>query len=450
MASTDGSEFSLVMDSADDPHTPQPQGINMSPLYNHAPVSYVIQVDQTPTLSLPSRSQHHSGRVLIHGAHHQTEPRDPQTNVVFSLISPILQYPEIARHRDAVCQYLQVPPDLWRALYTPRFSSAVQQQLRQYLSQLYGLLPDGLWERVVTLRNEFHFEDLQNYLVKVISSVQISQNRARSASGAPGHDRQSQGGSAGRPALHPSCAPTRSPSGEGRFASPQPDQGMQTRSTTPVSAVYLRSGTNPRSPYHAVKGRAPAGYKYFCPDASCTHPAFSNAGNYKNHMDRMHALYPPHNPADSLRRVSSRHQDIGDEGTSSVATNASDSPLFHRNSGQEFRSIGDIVSSVGQEGLDADGSHARTNTGWEGLEHGDTPLESALGDRSAEPLPARVNPTDRDPDSVGERNDLCPLGLFECSSTSDGTMSFGMFQASLKVPAVRTKQVMNREKSGND
>lgn len=221
-------------------------------------------------------------------------------NMSHRYLDLILQSPDIARHRDAACRYLDLTQELWVALYQPRRSSAAQRALTRHLERLYGTLPAGLWQSVLTVRSDPRFESFQGFLVTAVARIPVSQAHSRSGSDASGHWEMLPGASADARSLHP------------RQARSQPG------SRSPTS----RGRRN-------MRGRAPAGYKYFCPEPGCSHRPFRNAGNYLIHLDRFHPDYPEHDPTDKLRLVSSE-QDGPDEGLSLAASNPGDSPLHRR------------------------------------------------------------------------------------------------------------------------
>lgn len=55
----------------------------------------------------------------------------------------------------------------------------------------------------------------------------------------------------------------------------------------------------------SIDGRktAPDGFSFFCPSRNCKR-RFARQGDYENHMDQRHAEFGPHDPHDSLRRIS--------------------------------------------------------------------------------------------------------------------------------------------------
>ncbi|KAK5044946.1 hypothetical protein LTR84_010318 [Exophiala bonariae] len=55
----------------------------------------------------------------------------------------------------------------------------------------------------------------------------------------------------------------------------------------------------------SVDGRktAPDGWRFFCPSKNCK-STYARQGDYENHMDQRHAEFGPHNPQDSLKRIS--------------------------------------------------------------------------------------------------------------------------------------------------
>ncbi|KIW18376.1 hypothetical protein PV08_02664 [Exophiala spinifera] len=218
-----------------------------------------------------------------------------------SLSDALLQHDEIHRHRDIVCKYLLIPTDLWAALFQSPSVSPAQTLLTDYLIHTYGALPHGLWHCLLSLRNDIHFDQLQDILVERLSALPASQIHSRSGSSAPRLERASPEMSLNMGPFHPT--PGHSPND----TSPWPilDHTGQVQPSTPVplSIVRSRSRTNSRSPYSKDnrKGRAPPGQSFYCPVLECTHSPFRNAGNYLIHLDRFHPDYPKHEPACALR-----------------------------------------------------------------------------------------------------------------------------------------------------
>lgn len=220
----------------------------------------------------------------------------------------LLQHVDIGRYRDSVCQYLKVPSDLWFALFCCRVPSTAQTILSHHLMQVYGSLPAGLWQRLVALRSDPHFDYLQEDLVCMVSAIPVSQLHSRSGSDASPFDQSSPENIRSVGTIQPS--PVQSPGDTTPW--PVLDVAIQTQPSTTVAPVStVRRHTNSRNPYSKEKGkgRAPDGQRYFCPEPGCPHPPFKNAGNYLIHMWRCHPEYPKRDPAFALRCMPSNEAD---------------------------------------------------------------------------------------------------------------------------------------------
>ena len=240
----------------------------------------------------------------------------PQSRVLNDMLTPLLQHHDTPNFREVMSIYLRLPVNLWQLVRTIRESSFAHEVLRDNL-------PRDLWHLMVKVRDDIHFEQLQPLVVGTFAEhasfmgpgATTSQNHSRSGSGASWHEggKPQMGNGASRPALHPSHATSPSLSGF-QFSSPaQPDNSIQTRSATPISLVYPSSRNTSRSPWRNKKGKAPAGQLYVCPLPNCTKKGFKNVGNYINHMLRLHAGYPRHDPETSLQPESSPSIDGGEE-----------------------------------------------------------------------------------------------------------------------------------------
>lgn len=357
----------------------------------------------------------------------------PQSRVLNDILTPLLQHQDTPSFREVISTYLRLPVNLWQLVRTIRESSFAHEVLRDNL-------PRDLWHLMVKLRDDVHFEQLQPLVVDTFAehasfmgvAATTSQNHSRSGSGASWYEggKSQTGNGASRPALHPSHATSPSLSGF-QFSSPaQPENSMQPRSATPISLVYPSSRNTSRSPWRNKKGKAPAGQLYVCPLPNCTKKGFKNVGNYINHMLRLHAGYPRHDPETSLQPESSPSLDAGEEFVSPVATTASSSPLLVRHLSQDWGSFGDVQSTFGQ---DDSNPTASTNgiASDANLEQFD--LSSSIVSCSGE---ASRNQDDfgemhDQADSVQEGSELLADEGQEYTSADAGGLSFGMFQATI-------------------
>jgi hypothetical protein len=220
----------------------------------------------------------------------------------------LLQHVDIGRYRDSVCQYLKVPSDLWSALFYPRVLSSAQKILSHHLMQVYGPLPAGLWQYVVALRSDPHFDYFQEELAGMVTSIPVSQLHSRTGSSASLFDQSSPENIRSVGTFQPS--PVQSPGDTTPW--PVLDVAIQAQpSTTGPPISTMRGRTNSRNPYSKEKGkgRAPDGQRYCCPEPGCTHSPFKNAGNYLIHMWRWHPEYPQRDPAFALRCIPSNEVD---------------------------------------------------------------------------------------------------------------------------------------------
>lgn len=443
----DGSDFSLSMESDEDrqPQSPlagrvidtstaeqtirDPGPLSVSTMHRHP----------TPTENTFQQlapSQHFNliqFGIPSNNLHHPISPIDAVTNP----LATILGHPDTPTHRARVCNYLQLTQELWTALFNPQSPSTVQDLLAQQLVQMYGKLPATLWQLITELRNQHDFEQWRNDFVEAISSVSTPHNRSRAPSWFSGYAGRSPGGFGSRQALHPSDATSPVVF---QFSSPVQGHGSRTNSTSPVSIAH--SGSNPQSPFKKKKGRAPQGYKYVCPYKNCKHTPFKNGGNINNHVDRCHAEsdYRKKHPAEFLVPESPplRDNGDGDEWPPSVATNASDSPLYKRNSSQEFRDIGERMSPAGQEGLTGVGdvmsppSHVvfNMNVGQETFDQIGARAVSASSELASNAFleGATFNMMDQRQQTANMSKGHGSNGLSEYSPNPDGPVPFGMFQ----------------------
>ncbi|KIW46252.1 uncharacterized protein PV06_01933 [Exophiala oligosperma] len=216
-----------------------------------------------------------------------------------SLSDALIQHDETQHHRDAVCNYLLVPKDLWAALFQTPSVSPAQKVLSDYLIHIYGPLPPGLWHCLLCLRGNLQFDQLQDDLVERVSALPASRLHSRSGSSTSRLERGSPEMSRNLGSFHPT--PGHSPSDSSPW--PMVDPTIQTQPGTPMPLSIVRSRTNSKSPYSKDnrKGRAPPGQSFYCPVLECTHSPFRNTGNYLIHLDRFHPDYPKHDPSEALR-----------------------------------------------------------------------------------------------------------------------------------------------------
>ncbi|KAK5044945.1 hypothetical protein LTR84_010317 [Exophiala bonariae] len=384
---------------------------------------WAIHVDNTYALPMPMpmptiETQQQGFSVTLNGS-------TPQSRALNEMLAPLLRHSDTTYFTEAISTYLKLPEDLWQALRLIRESAFSHEILRDGLSQ-------DIWQLMVRLRDEVNFKHLQPLVVTTFvehatfietAPTGTSQTHSRSASGASWYEsgKQQTGNGASRPALHPSHATSPSLSGF-QFSSPvQQEHSMQTRSVTPVSIMYTSSRNTSRSPWRNKKGKAPAGQLYVCPLPNCTKKGFKNVGNYINHMLRLHAGYPRHDPETSLQPESSPSLDGGEEFVSPAATTASNSPLLVRHLSQDLSSFGDVHSSFGQdESNPSAGINRRASD--VNPEHFDfsSSIASANG------------VSDDATEMVDNRPDLYEVEEDQVSSPTDtGGMSFGMFQATI-------------------
>lgn len=386
---------------------------------------WAIHVDNTHTLPTLSRGiQPLPFNNIVNNS-------SPQTRALNDILTPLLQHHDTPSFREVISTYLRLPVNLWQALRQLRESNFAHEVLRDNLSR-------ELWQLLVKLRDDIHFDHLQPLVVAsfaehasfmAATTATTSQNHSRSASGASWYEggKPQMGNGASRPALHPSHATSPSLSGF-QFSSPVGQE--HTRSVTPVSIVYSSSRNTSRSPWRNKKGKAPAGQRYVCPLPNCTKTGFKNVGNYINHMLRLHAGYPRHDPETSLQPESSPPLDNGDEFVSPSATTASSSPLLVRHLSQDWGSFADVHSSFGPDDLNPSANMNRRVSD-ANLEHIDLSNSIVSGSGGV----------DRNHDDYGEMGDCAGSaqdgsGLSadedqEYSSAEAGGLSFGMFQATI-------------------
>ena len=306
------------------------------------------------------------------------------------LLTRILSHFQIAIYRDGVCNYLRLTVNLWEELYNAPFPSSDHHFLQHCLSERYGKLPADLWGLINKLREQHDFRHLQDHFVNVISSRVTPRNPPQTPLGPSAFARRSIGSHGAGSAF--------SQSGDTspilfRISSPVMGQGSQTTVTTPLSAGDTTG--KPQTPYRRTKGRAPGGRRYKCPYTNCKHEPFRNAGNFNNHMRSCHAesVYRNQDPAEFLLPDLSPQPSNQGDWTSSVGTNASNSPLdqqrlFHESgidSGMAvdqnvFEGMGDMLYFAGQDMFTA-------NTVQSMFDHGSTqelpnPLVEGFGSGS--------------------------------------------------------------------
>lgn len=382
-----------------------------------------LQILRTSSSGAPT--QRHAAYIDVNRLTVPHEYMQRSSSVVNDLLSPLLQSVGILDHRDAVGQYLRLTPDLWNALFRPNQPSPAQQLLSRHLSEIYGILPAGLWDHLVRLRTAPRFEPFQNDFVKVLACVPNARGHSQSSAGVHKHEEPSS-----RKTLHPP-----------RVNSPGDSVQIPCSVADPTMAsmkIATRGRTHVRGPSQRAKGsmsgRAPWGYRYFCPADHCAHQPFRNAGNYLIHMARFHAEYPKHDPAASLRADPSPVDD-GEEGISSPTTNTDDSPGYMRTwSAEDFKAVQDTT-------LHAEDTVYRPSSAYRdhghcqgGFEHAGTHTASASSSIGAG--------ADSAMEEAGSSSGV-PFGLAvvepvsgpEHSPISDDWLSFGMFQAELQHPA---------------
>lgn len=380
---------------------------------------WTIHVDNTYTLPTPKiGTQEPDFNNMLNNS-------TPQSRALNDMLAPLLRHRDTASFAEVISTYLKLPGNLWQALRLIRESAFAHEVL-------HDNLPQEVWQLMVKLRDDVHFEHLQPLVVTTFAehasfmktaTAETSQNHSRSASGASWYEggQPQMGNGATRPALHPSHATSPSLSGF-QFSSPaQQEHAMQTRSVTPVSIMYPSSRNTSRSPWRNKKGKAPTGQLYVCPLPNCTKKGFKNVGNYINHMLRLHAGYPRHDPETSLQPESSPPLDNGEEFVSPAATTASNSPLLVRHLSQDWSSFGDVHSSFGQDELNLSaGMNRRVSDA--NPEHFD--FSSSVVPMNGVPDDA-AEMMEHSPDRWEANEDQ------EFSPGDTGGMSFGMFQATI-------------------
>ncbi|KEF52644.1 uncharacterized protein A1O9_11061 [Exophiala aquamarina CBS 119918] len=357
-----------------------------------------------------------------------------QSRALNDILTPLLQHHDTPNFREVISTYLRLPANLWQLVSKIRESNFAHEVLRDNL-------PRDMWNLMVKVRDDIHFEHLQPLVVATFAehasfmgaAATTSQNHSRSGSGASWYEggNPQMGNGASRPALHPSHATSPSLSGF-QFSSPaQPEHSMQTRSATPISLVYPSSRNTSRSPWRNKKGKAPAGQLYVCPLPNCTKKGFKNVGNYINHMLRLHAGYPRHDPETSLQPESSPSLDAGEEFVSPAATTASSSPLLARHLSQDWGSFGDVHSSFGHDDPNPSTSNMNGRTSDANLEQFDLPSSIVSGSGEASRDQDDFGEMHDQANSVQEDSELLADEDPEYSSADAGGLSFGMFQATI-------------------
>lgn len=379
-----------------------------------------IHVDDTYTLSeTPMGTQQPIFNVMVNSS-------TPQSRALNDMLAPLLRHCDTSSSPEVISTYLKLPANLWQALRLIRASAFAHEVL-------HDNLPQEVWQLLVEIRDDRHFEHLQPLVIttfaehasfmETVVTTGTSQTYSRSASGASWYEgaKQQITNGVNRPALHPSHATSPSLSGF-QFSSPaQQEHSMQTRSVTPVSIVYSSSRNTSRSPWRHKKGKAPAGQLYVCPLPNCTKKGFKNVGNYINHMLRLHTGHPRHDPETSLQPESSPPLDNGEEFVSPAATTASNSPLLVRNLSPEWSSFGDMHSNSAQDDLSQpiDMNGRASDAYFEHFNFSSSTTTSASGNvNGSDEMDGQPELFDTDEDQ-------------EFLPVDTGGMSFGMFQATI-------------------
>ena len=283
-----------------------------------------------------------------HGPQFNRFPGSPQPFLtpipaINNLFARIINHPAIATHSNTLYHYLQLPPSLWAELYKPNERFVQHRQLTHYLSQLYGRLPDDLWALLEELREQPDFLHARNRMAATVLEIAQRQNPPQTPPASTGLNmgllgNDGFGSSAGQsleasPVLVQVFSPT--PGQPGRAAAPNPFSVDSSRSTS----------QNRKS-----KGRAPLGERYKCPYTNCKHEPFRNSGNFQNHMRGVHAESPyrHRHPSEFLIPDVSPQASVQGDGTSSAATNASESPVDVRRPSQDCVS-GDLTGAVARD-----------------------------------------------------------------------------------------------------
>jgi hypothetical protein len=250
-----------------------------------------------------------------------------------SLFTAILNHPEIARHRDSVCNYLRLTPSLWEELYHPEQTSPVHHELTRYLSGRYGKLPADLWKLIDDFRAQQDFAQSQEYFVDTIVSII-------------------------RPHSVPPM-PISSSEFDGQTITDEhseQDSPIQVRvsgaaeGVSTSSNIFVASSRKSQAPYRRAKGRAPKGERYKCPYLNCKHEPFRNAGNFNNHMRSVHAEseYRKRHPSEFLMPDSSPQPSSHGDAPSSVGTGAAESPVSQQRMSRESSLARTRTTSVSQ------------------------------------------------------------------------------------------------------
>lgn len=293
----------------------------------------------------PQYLDHRSRRSISNSEFQSFQPENRSSN---ELLAALLNHPDIATYKERVCNYLGlVTPSLWAELYRPEIATPVHRRLTRCLSQEWGELPPDIWRLVSHLRAQPDFGLLQHRLVHAITSC-LPQHPPQTPVWNHGYETRSLEDHGAGPTVHRSAdaSPILF-----RISTPALEQGRQTN-TMAMTAGNLRSKS--QSPYQRTrtKGRAPKGEVYKCPYKNCKHEPFRNAGNFNNHMRNAHAEseYRNRHPSEFLMPDASPQPSNQGDGTSSAATNASDSPLATRRTSQELAPA-DMLATVNPEGF---------------------------------------------------------------------------------------------------
>ncbi|KAI1616980.1 hypothetical protein EDD37DRAFT_604351 [Exophiala viscosa] len=354
------------------------------------------------------------------------EPTNTYQDHLFNqLLARITQNPDIACHRDAARRYLALEQELWVPLFQPRWPSEAQKMLSRYLAQEYGVLPASLWQSVQAVRRDPHFELFQKPFVDAVSGSSISQTHSRSGSEISGHCETFPELWAEKATLNP--WPSCGTSGASQPSATIKGFGIEWQSSAPAPFPTVRSRRASRSPRapgtRTAGGRAPAGYKYFCPEPGCQRPDFRNAGNYRNHLRLYHPDTPEHDPTDALRPDIPSEQD---ELSSSAAPSSGASPLHHRILNDDLQQADIVAPTTIGEAFNF-GSHGGFPSGqtefYSNFAYEDAMSESAVEQdtMSAEYRTHSFAATD------GEQYVDSEHGL-----ASETALSFGMFQENLQ------------------
>ncbi|KIV79598.1 hypothetical protein PV11_07149 [Exophiala sideris] len=341
-----------------------------------------------------------------------------QDHLFNQLLARITQNPDIAYHRDAACKYLALEQELWVALFRPRWPSEAQQMLGQYLAQEYGVLPASLWLSLLAVRKDPHFELFQEPFVHAVSGMSVSQTNSTPGSDISLHAGTLPGVWAGTSTLEPWHA--------------RDDRGASQSSTTMLGSVFDRR-PSAAAPIPTVRcrrtspgtrtagGRAPAGYKYFCPEPGCQRADFRNAGNYRNHVRLYHPHLPEHDPADALRPDRPPDQDE----LWSSAVIPGDTPLHSRTPSVDLGPVDGMMTVVRPDGnLDGRAGFPGSQADFLSTLAYENALPRSTFERDVMSAEYQGNPRDS---SDSEHYFGLERGL-----VSETGLSFGMFQETLQ------------------